>query len=194
MKTISPNVSAIGDGIVLRQATAADWKQLAALDQLLFGSYGAQEDPATIQARLQVFPSGCVLLEERRDSTNGDIVPELLGYLTTEKWHSRREPMLNEDPRQSHQPNGTVLNITTLAVAPAHQNRKLGGQLVAEAIAIARRENCTDIVLETAHAVSFYERHQFVKIGERVQRDIPLFIMHYHVSESEKVSRNRFSA
>lgn len=157
----------------VRRATLADWEQLVALDQAIFGHYGAAEDPATIRARLDLFPAGCVVL------TQADAVASspILGYLTTEKWHAVREPALDEDPHITHQPDGVILNITTLAIAPTAQNRGLGGVLVAEAIKIAKRERCTQIILETAHARSFYLRHGFMQLGERHQRDILLHIM-----------------
>lgn len=180
----SPTVAAGHDNATLREATPADWEQLVALDQLIFGSYGAEEDPAIIKARLETFPHGCMVLEENQDLPNGATIHQLLGYLTTEKWSSVREPRLDEDPRQSHQPTGTILNITTLAISPTHQNRRLGVRLVEAAIAIARRESCTDIVLETAHAERFYERHHFKKIGERTERNIPLHIMRYRLSDN----------
>jgi hypothetical protein len=45
----------------LRPATATDLPQIIALDQAIFGAYGADEDPAIIQARLAVFPQGCLV-------------------------------------------------------------------------------------------------------------------------------------
>jgi DNA-binding SARP family transcriptional activator/predicted ATPase/ribosomal protein S18 acetylase RimI-like enzyme len=160
----------------LRPATVADLPQMIELDRAIFGSYGADEDPAVIRARLEVFPAGCVVLEE----TTVDGAPGvLLGYLTTEKWATPREPALDEDPHTTHAPQGRILNITTLAVHPAHQNRGLGQRLLDEAIAIARREGCEEIILETAHAESFYLRHGFTKSGERRQRGIVLHIMNY---------------
>lgn len=160
--------------VSLRQATAGDVAQMVALDQTLFGDYGAAEDPAVIAARLAVFPEGCVVLVATPPATT-----PLLGYLTTEKWHTLREPALDEDPRLTHRPAGTILNITTLAVVPTHQQRGLGAQLLAYAMTLARHQACTAIVLETARAVRFYERHGFVKYGERRQRAILLHIMVY---------------
>lgn len=162
--------------VIIRQATAADLPQMIALDQTIFGGYGADEEPAVIAARLEVFPSGCVVLVEQ----NTPVVDSpLLGYLTTEKWQTLREPALDEDPRLTHQPTGTILNITTLAIAPTYQQRGLGAQLIDYALTLAYREACTAIVLETAWAARFYERHGFTKIGERRQRNILLYIMHY---------------
>lgn len=172
-------MSITSTGVKLRPATLADWPQLVALDQAIFGHYGAQEEPAIIRARLSLFPAGCVVLEpvSETDGPSPMIYSGLLGYLTTEKWPHLREPALDEDPAETHDPNGTVLNITTLAIAPHQQNRGLGAMLVAEAIAIAQREGCTTIVLETAHATAFYCRHGFTEIGQRQERNIRLYIM-----------------
>lgn len=160
----------------LRLATTADLRQIIALDQQIFGGYGADESPAVIAARLAVFPAGCVVLVE--EAGQGDTAP-ILGYLTTEKWRQLREPALDEDPRLTHQPTGTILNITTLAIAPSQQGRGLGTQLVAHAMELAQREGCTVIVLETAWAARFYEQHGFIQCGERRQRNILLHIMQY---------------
>jgi ribosomal protein S18 acetylase RimI-like enzyme len=158
----------------IRPATAADLPQIIALDQEIFGAYGANEDPAIIRARLKVFPEGCLVLEEW--STVGQPI-NLLGYLTTEKWEAIREPALDEDPHTTHMPDGQILNITTLVIAHAYQNQGLGQRLLDQAIRLARRENCSQIILETAHAERFYRRHGFEKIGERQQRGITLQIM-----------------
>lgn len=165
--------------ITVRQATSADLPQLVALDQEIFGTYGADESPSVIAARLAVFPAGCMILQETAQNTDATLV---LGYLTTEKWDHVREPALDEDPHLTHKPDGTILNITTLAIAPHQQQRGLGTQLLAYALTLAEREKCKQIVLETAWAEHFYTRHGFIKIGERFQRNILLHIMSYIMS------------
>ena len=162
--------------IKLRQATLTDLAQIVALDQEIFGAYGAEESPDVIRARLEVFPEGCAVLEDSTSDTADDPM-SFLGYLTTEKWAEAREPALDEDPHLTHQPAGQVLCITTLAIAPTSQNRGLGPRLVEKAITIAQQEGCNRIILETARAKRFYLRHGFDLIGERCQRDIPLYIM-----------------
>lgn len=157
----------------MRPATPADWRAFAALDEEIFGWYGAQEEPAIIRSRLATFPQGCAVLEGR--SSDGQ--PFIAGYLTTEKWAELREPALDEDPRKSHRPDGHVLNITTLAVVPACQGQGLGARLLEHAIEVARAEGCGQIVLETAHAERFYERHGFRRTGERRERGIRMAIL-----------------
>lgn len=163
----------MSDPYRMRLATLDDWPVIVAWDLEIFGWYGAQEEPEIVRNRLLTFPQGCALLERHSDSER----PCIAGYLTTEKWAALREPALDEDPRASHQPDGRVLNITTLAVVPAYRGQGLGGRLLAYAAAVARQEGCTQIVLETAHAERFYLRHRFRRIGQRTQRGIRLAIM-----------------
>lgn len=165
----------------LRQAVITDLPQMIALDRTIFGAYGADESPTVIAARLEVFPAGCVVLEENAED---EAQARLVGYLTTEKWDALRAPALDEDPRKTHKSTGTVLNITTLAIAPQQQKRGLGTQLVTYSIALAEREACTSIILETAQAEQFYRRYGFVKIGERIQRTIVLHIMLYTLTKT----------
>ena len=101
----------------------------------------------------------------------------MAGYLTTEKWSTDREPALDEDPRTTHDPEGQVLCITTLAIAGPYQNRGLGPRLLDQALAVARRERCRQIILETAHAKTFYLRHGCALVAERRQRGIRLYVM-----------------
>jgi ribosomal protein S18 acetylase RimI-like enzyme len=169
----------MAEQLLLRQATSADLPALVGLDEAIFGWYGAQESAEIIGARLVVFPAGCIVLAETDGAGNSAIV----GYLTTEKWLDLREPALDEDPNLTHQEAGTVLNITTLAVAPGQQRRGLGAQLLDQAKRIAISQGCRDIVLETAHAEHFYQQHGFIKRGERTERGIALTIMHYRFDQ-----------
>lgn len=164
--------------IEIRQATVDDLPHFVRLDQEIFGAYGADEEEAVIRARVEVFPEGCAVLEDYDDRMQ---TTTLIGYLTTEKWDEAREPALGEDPRQTHRPDGSVLNITTLAVDPIYQNRGMGKYLLEHAIEIARREGCDQIVLETARAEDFYTRHGFEVTGEREERGISLTILRYSV-------------
>ena len=160
----------------IRPMQPVDLPTIIALDREIFGGYGADESPEVIGARLAVFPAGCVVLE----ATEQESV-SIAGYLTTEKWSSSREPALDEDPYSSHQPDGKVLCITTLAVAPTFQRRGIGPQLLEQALLVAAQEKCSQIILETAHAQGWYERLGFATVGKRIERGIPLFIMQKYV-------------
>ncbi|MFN8473239.1 MAG: GNAT family N-acetyltransferase [Anaerolineae bacterium] len=157
----------------MRPAVVDDLPQIVAMDRDLFSEHGTEEDPAIIRARLEVFPAGCVVLEERADGRPARFV----GYLTTEKWADAREPTLDEDPRVTHKPDGRVLNITTLAVGRADQRGGLGARLLAFAEDLARREGCAEIILETEQAERFYLRHGYETLGERRQRNAHLIVM-----------------
>lgn len=164
--------------ICLRPATLNDLDAIIALDQLIFGAYGAEESPAVIRARLVVFPAGCVVLVgDNIEEGEQARVSAVKGYLTTEKWSARRTPMLDEDPNETHDSDGKVLNITTLAVAPGAQGKGYGRLLLEEAIKIGLSEGCHEIVLETARARDFYSKHGFHLIEERSARGIPMAIM-----------------
>ena len=163
----------------MRPAALKDWPDIVALDQEIFGAYGAQEEPAIIRSRLLTFPPGCAVLEGER----GGGRPFIAGYLTTEKWAELREPVLDEDPRESHRPDGRVLCITTLAVAPGCQNQGLGVRLLDRAVSIARQEGCAQIILETAHAERFYLRHRFRPAGVRTERGIRMAIMRLDLTD-----------
>jgi len=152
----------------VRPATEADLTHIIALDQDLFGWYGAAEDPKTIEARLAVFPEGFIVLEEQGS---------FLGYGSAEKWLNYREPALDEDPFMTHHSEGRIFCITTLAVKKEGQGRGLGKILLDHFIGLAKEHACTAIVLETAHAVGFYLRQGFQQIGERQQREIRLIIL-----------------
>jgi ribosomal protein S18 acetylase RimI-like enzyme len=160
--------------ITIRQATGADLQQIVAMDQDLFGWYGANEDPEVIRARLEVFPQGCVVMEQH--SVEGETI-DFVGYATTEKWEDFREPSLDENPYTTHKPDGRVLNITTLAIGRPYQNQGLGSRLLAHVTGIARHEGCHAIVLETARAQSFYLKHGYETVIEREQRGITLYVM-----------------
>src|SRR5882672_5072394 len=94
--------------VTIRPATEADLPHMIAMDQALFGAYGAAEDPVVIRARLMVFPVGCAVLEE---PVREGVLATFMGYITTEKWHEAREPALDEDPCLTHKPDGRILNI-----------------------------------------------------------------------------------
>ncbi len=158
----------------IREAKLSDLPIMLEMDKQIFGVYGGDEEPEVIAARLDIFIEGCALMV----SEDGRIA----GYLTTEKWDEVREPSLNEDPSKTHRPNGTVLNITTLAITPEFQNQRLGGKLLSYAEQFAIEQGCSDVVLETARAKRFYERHGYQLMGEREQQGVYLYVLHRNLS------------
>jgi len=164
--------------IIIRPATLNDLDQMFALDQEIFGAYGADESTEVIQARIEIFPEGCAILEKQEVDGSATF----LGYLTTEKWIHEREPTLDIPPQITHHPEGHILCITTLVVAPEHQNLGLGQRLLNHAIKIAKQQDCNQIILETAQARAFYLKHGFEIIGQRTQWDIRLDIMRLNLN------------
>ena len=152
----------------IRLATPHDLPQIVTLDQALFGWYGAAESPAVIRARLAIFPAGFVVLEDDE---------EFLGYASSEKWLTRRSPALDEDPWQTHQSEGRIFCITTLALKPEAQGRRLGTHLLNHLLTLATEQGCTEMILETAHAAGFYLRHGFSQLAVREERGIKLVVL-----------------
>lgn len=153
---------------IVRQARIVDVPAVGQLDSEAFASYGTAEDPDIIRARLQVFPEGFLVVEE-----DGSV----LGFGSSEKWLHYREPALNEDPRDTHRSDGTVLCITGMAVKATHRNRGIGSAILARLVGVAREHRCEQVVLETTHAQRFYEKYGFRVTGERHQGNTSLTVM-----------------
>jgi N-acetylglutamate synthase-like GNAT family acetyltransferase len=152
----------------IRLAKTADIPIIADLDSEAFGPYGTSEDSETFHARLLAFPGGFIVLV---------IEKEIAAYGCSEKWLMEREPGLNENPLETHHPNGTVFCITGMAVRIKYRNRGYGLALLDHLIEIARREGCKKIVLETTHAQDLYLKRDFQIVQSREDRGIHLDIM-----------------
>ena len=67
------------------------------------------------------------------------------------------------------EPQGHLLYLGTLAVAPAAQGQGVGRQLLATAEAYARQQGCTTIKITVLSArpelLAWYERHGYVRTG-----------------------------
>lgn len=155
---------------MIRQATSDDLAAILAIDQEAFASYGTTEDHDVFAARLEAFPAGCLVAT--RDGT-------VIGYATAETWHTEREPALNEDPRQTHQPGGQVWCITAMAVTRAMQNQGVGTTLLNEQMVLARQYRARRILLETTHAQPFYAHRGFSLWQTREQGGVILSVMTY---------------
>ena len=165
--------------VFIRQATKDDLERIIQLDKQIFGVYGGDEDPKIIFERLRVFPEGCIVLVLKH-KTNLEVI---VGYLTCEKWSQLREPILDENPRDSHDVNGNIINVTTLAIDPEFQNQGLGSMTLDWLYKFCLIQSCDTIILETAKARTFYQRKGFIIIGERSQRGFPLYIMKKYLNK-----------
>ncbi len=152
----------------IRQIQESDLSNVANLDYEAFSPYGTSESPETFALRLQAFPSGFIVLIE------GD---EVAAYGCSEKWLSEREPSLDENPLNPHKPEGKIFCITGMAVRVKHRGKGYGLAVLDYLIQIAKREQCTKIVLETTHAQGLYLKRNFKTIQSRNERGISLDIM-----------------
>ena len=96
----------------IRQVQENDLPEVASLDYEAFSPYGTAENPETFSLRFKAFPSGFVVLIE-----NGEIA----AYGCSEKWLTEREPGLDENPLDTHKPDGRIFCITGMAVRIKHR-------------------------------------------------------------------------
>jgi len=153
---------------LIRRATVADMPQVIQLDFAAFSPYGTTESPKIIRARQQIFPEGFVVAES---------AGRIVGYGSSEKWPTMREPGLDENPYDTHDSDGSIFCITGMAVAEAYRRQGIGTAMTRRLIHIARAHGCTHVVLETTHAQAFYHRLGFEILTERQERGVRLSIM-----------------
>jgi len=168
----------VSNHVITRPVAEHDLPSVVDLDYEAFSPYGTTEDPRIFTARFKVFPQGFIVAEQ-----NGIVVD----YACSEKWMSDREPTLDENPENTHSPDGTVFCITGMAVRRAYQRQMIGSLLLQDLLRIAREHGCAKVVLETSNARDFYLKHGFSKSGERQQNDTLLHIMTFQLSP---VTRN----
>lgn len=161
----------------IRQVHQGDLPSVADLDYEAFSPYGTAENPDTFIARFKAFPSGFLVLEESN---------EIAAYGCSEKWLTEREPGLDENPLETHKPDGNVFCITGMAVRIKHRGKGYGLAVLDALIEIAKQENCNKIVLETTHAQGLYLKRNFQVVKSRIERDVALDIMSLKLSESSK--------
>jgi len=146
---------------VIRQATTADLPAVADLELEAFSDYGTAESPEVFRSRLEIFPGGffvCVV--------DGAVV----GYGSSEKWLQERQPVLNEDASAAHNPQGKIFCITGLAVRLSHRGLGFGLAILDALIDLARRDQCTRVVLETTNGQRVYLKRGF-RISHECEQD-----------------------
>lgn len=152
----------------IRQIQEADLLGVAHLDYEAFSPYGTEENPETFVLRFKAFPSGFVVLTEGN---------EIVAYGCSEKWLTEREPGLDENPLDTHKPDGKIFCITGMAVRVKHRGKGYGLAILDHLIQIAECEGCTKIILETTHAQGLYLKRNFKTIQSRNERGVSLDIM-----------------
>jgi ribosomal protein S18 acetylase RimI-like enzyme len=154
--------------ILVRNARDQDIPTVAEIDAEAFSLYGTAEKPETFHLRLTAFPDGFIILVADH---------EIAAYGSSEKWLIEREPGLDENPLETHQPEGRILCITAMAVKTEFRGRGYGLRILDKLIEIAHREGCRKIVLETTHAQGLFQKRGFKTVQNRTERGISLDVM-----------------
>lgn len=154
--------------ILVRNVRDQDISAVAEINQEAFSEYGTAEKPETFQLRLTAFPDGFIVLIAEN---------EIAAFGCSEKWLTEREPALDENPMITHQPDGRILCITSMAVKMKYRGRGYGLIVLDRLIEIAHREGCRKIVIQTTHAQGLYLKRGFATVQSRTEREASLDVM-----------------
>jgi len=154
--------------VLVRNARDQDIPAVVEIDAEAFASDGTAEKPDTFHLRLKAFPDGFIILVAEN---------EIAAYGCSEKWLTEHEPVLDENPLASHQPDGRIFCITGMAVRTKFRGRGYGLLLLDKLMEIAHGEGCRKIVLETTHAQGLYLKRGFKTIQNRTEHGISLDVM-----------------
>ena len=154
--------------ILVRNAREQDIPTVVEIDTEAFSAYGTAEKPETFQLRLTAFPDGFIILVAEN---------EIAAYGCTEKWLTEHEPGLDQDPMETHNPEGRILCITAMAVTKKFQGKGYDLLVLDKLIEIAHNEGCKKIVLETTHAQDLYQKRGFKTVQSRTEREVSLDVM-----------------
>ena len=116
--------------VVIRPCTGEDVSAVALIDHALFAPLGTSEEPEILAKRYSAHPQGFFVAEELQKNEEGGDVKVITGFATSERWIEEREPTMNEDPLETHHPDGKVLCITGMAVLEEFQGRAVGSRLL----------------------------------------------------------------
>ena len=154
--------------VLVRNARDQDIPAVVEIDSEAFFPYGTAETPETFQGRLRAFPNGFIILVAEN---------EIAGYGCSEKWLTEREPGLDENPLETHQPDGKIFRITAMAVRVKYRGRGYGLLILDKLIEIAHLEACKKIVVETTDAQGLYLKRGFKTLRQRTKAGLPLDVM-----------------
>ena len=141
--------------MTIRTCEPSDLETLVSLDSEIFGDEGYNESPQTMADRIEVFPQGCLLLEDPTEDV-------AVGFMTSERWFEEKPYVLDQSPKESHDSQGEILCINAFGVSSTRQGQGLGTKLLIETLSRAREFGCREVRLSTIGARAFYERHGFV--------------------------------
>jgi len=154
--------------IVVRNAREQDMPAVVEIDAEAFSPDGTAEKPETFQLRLEAFPNGFIILVAEN---------EIAAFGCSEKWLTGREPGLDESAIATHQPDGKIFFITSMAVKMKFRGRGYGLRILDKLIEIAHLEGCKTILLETAHAQGLYRKRGFITVRQRTEAGMSLEVM-----------------
>ncbi len=164
--------------ILVRNARDQDISAVAEIDGEAFSAYRTAEKPETFQLRLTAFPNGFIILVADN---------EIAAYGCSEKWLNEHEPALDESPLRSHEPDGRIFRIASMAVKMKYRGRGYGLVVLDKLIEIAQMEGCKKIVLETTDAQGLYLKRGFKTLQNRTERGITFDVMSLDL---KPISRN----
>jgi len=154
--------------VLVRNARDQDIPAVAEIAEEAFAPHGTAEKPETFQLRLRAFPDGFIILVAEN---------EIAAYGCSEKWLTEHEPALDVDPNVTHNLDGRILCITSLAVKKKYEGRGYRLLILDRLIEIAHGEGCRKIVLETTHAHDLYQQRGFKTVQTRTERGISLDVL-----------------
>jgi len=135
--------------------------------------YGTAEEPAIIAARQSLFSEGFLVVEQD---------DRIVGYGSSEKWLQDPDPVTGEPPQAAHDPDGTILCITAIAIRNSYRGRGFGTDILDGLIDVAKRHNCRKIKLETSHAADFYLHRGFQIAKHKEQCGLSLTVLEMELS------------
>jgi ribosomal protein S18 acetylase RimI-like enzyme len=154
--------------ILVRRAREQDIAAVVEIDSEAFSTYGTAETPETFQRWLTAFPDGFIILIADN---------EIAAYGCSEKWLTERDPSLEEKPLATHQMDGRILYIPSMAVKMKYRGKGYGLLVLDKLIEIAHREGCRKIVVETTDAQGLYRKRSFTTVQTRTEGGISLDVM-----------------
>lgn len=161
--------------LTIRPAHPADLPAICAIDAEAFSPYGTVEAPEVFARRLAVHPDGFLV---------GEQAGAVVAYACCERWAADRAPALDEDPALTHDPAGRICCITGMAVRRDFRGQGIGMALLDRLIELAHDWGCEKIILETTHAVGFYQRRGFGVVDTRRQSRVTLVVMERSLGQS----------
>lgn len=156
------------NNVLIRNAREQDIPAVLEIDTEAFSPYGTAEELETFQKRLTAFPDGFIILVTEH---------EVAAYGCSEKWSTEREPGLDEDPSVTHERDGRVFCITSMAVKKKFQGRGYSLLVLDKLIEIAHNHGCRKIILETSHAQELYQKRGFKTVQNRTEGEVSLDVM-----------------